>query len=582
MRIAKILMAAACSAILMGQTAQAQTSAEELGNDQTYTLRRATTPSAAVYADPEGTQVLVKTGTNSTDDAKWVFYHDKSLGMTFLYNAGAKKFAAARQNAAVLVDNPVSVKLEFYTKGTVNGLTVLLGDEPNLLGLGAELAGTNILLTSDSCKVTDGHFMRLTKSRVLTDEEQAELASKVDADAIRAGYVDTYRAFVDQVKEMDKDGYAHYAGGYDVTDLEAALNNATEYSLADLQNLYNAALASRNPKAGHYYRIKNSKRTTANSHNNVLTMNAGLTRLKVESQSTVRIGSTATRAESLGLFLFDETAGGYTVRAAAAPRAFGDSQSASAVGLEPVASGHPYALETVGQWSRLFRFANSTRNTWLTANGEGELHNYGIMEGPMEWWLEEITTITRININSRSMGAVTFPCPVLLPEGYKACIVTKASNEGIEYNSIGDMVPANTPVLIVGEQGYIDVAVLPEYTEIPAYSGKNLLAGCTIGLKSQPGRYTIASNGTEQTMAKKAAGDITANSAWLPAEELGLTASSIPMTEGEGSVDAITVGPERPAVLPGDMIYDYNGRRVNNPTPGLYINATTGRPVMIR
>lgn len=38
----------------------------------------------------------------------------------------------------------------------------------------------------------------------------------------------------------------------------------------------------------------------------------------------------------------------------------------------------------------------------------------------------------------------------------------------------------------------------------------------------------------------------------------------------------------RPAVLPGDELYDCSGRRVKEPCRGVYVNGTTGRLVMVR
>lgn len=570
-------MAAALLSGVPSANAQLVSSVEDLTNDKCFAINRLGDASGAVYA--QDGSVVYKSGSNREDVARWTFYYDKDLDQHYMYNIGAGKFVTGKNGVAVLTDTPEPVKLLYIEKGTSKGFRITFENNSNVLGLVPGMAGTNILLESDSCTVSDGFFMRVSKGRDLTAEEQKAIADKIDPKAIREAVISQYRQFVTQAKAMDEDGHATYAGGYDVKALEDALGDAS-YTLADLKVLYNQALESRLPKAGHYYRIKNTTRMTKNAHTNVLGALDGFTAFNVRTLSTVRPGAGSDYAENLSLFLFDGNDGLVTVRMAAAPRSFGDSGSANRVGLNPSDEGHTYILESMGDWSREFRLRNSTRSTWLTANGSGELHNYGIAEDPMKWWFEEITAIDYIVISKNGYGSFTLPCPVQLPEGVEAYIISQVTNDKIVINSIGDIVPANTPVIVKGAPDTkVTVAVLPEYTETPAIK-TNLLSGNTIKLHNMPKRYLLAT--ATGSMSLKNTAESTANSAYIEAERFELTAADIPFEIGASGIEDLTVGPQRPELLPGDMIFDYSGRRVNNPVPGIYINATTGKPVMIR
>lgn len=561
-------------------SAQAVTSVADLANDKCYSINRLGSTGGYVFA--QGDQVVFKSGTNRTDEARWTFYYSEELGMRYLYNIGTGKFLTASNGVAVLTDVPAPVNVDYVEKGTTKGMIVVLEESSDVIGMRRELAGTNVAVLSDSIVANDGFFLRVQFGRDLTAEEVAAMNAKVDPQAVRAQTLAGYREFVNKVKEMDKDGYSHYAGGYDITALAEALDNDANYSVADFRVLYNQALESRAPKAGHYYRIKNTTRPTAKVHTNVAGLKDDFSGLQVRAVANVRPGSSGTVAENLSLFLFDGSANdGVQLRAAANGRCVGDSNSGRAVALTEVGEGNPYFIEFVGDWSREIRFQNSQRATWLTTSPDGGVHNYGILEDPMNWWVEEITEIT-INVPANCYTGVTLPCAVELPEGMEAYIVTKATNEKVVINSIGTVVPAHTPVILKSaEKGTFQVAVLPEYVNVTPVN-QNLLKGNTVGLKNMPVRYAVSTLTAEQGMKRNTATSIAANSVYLDAESLGLTESSIPFEIGASGVENVTVGPERPDLLPGDMIYDYSGRRVRNPLPGLYLNGTTGRPVMIR
>ncbi|MCM1297747.1 MAG: hypothetical protein NC311_19595, partial [Muribaculaceae bacterium] len=278
-------------------------------------------------------------------------------------------------------------------------------------------------------------------------------------------------------------------------------------------------------------------------------------------------------AEDLCMFRFvpSSTRNLYTMEISALGSFFGANGNSVRVAIVDEENAYPYILQH-DEMSRLYTFADSQSSRWLTASGSAELVGYAFKEDPMKWYLEEVKDVT-IETDANGYAAVMLPCGVEIPSSCKAFTVTSVS-DGTAYAAelIGE-IPAATPFVLKSTVEGARVQLPVKYVSTKVASA---MSGTNIRRTDAPVRHELVSTADGFSFRQVSSGIVKANSAYLLAD----TADTLSVVIGEdpnAGVDEIPVD----AISADDVFYDLSGRRVVNPAPGIYVNATTKKVVKI-
>jgi len=186
------------------------------------------------------------------------------------------------------------------------------------------------------------------------------------------------------------------------------------------------------------------------------------------------------------------------------------------------------------------------------------------------WKIEEVDELP---VTISSVGFATFcsPVAVTIPSGVKAYTGT-ISGESLLLSEVLTTIPANTAVVLEGDAGEYSFAL----TTSEAFDGANDLKGTIAAI-------TWPASGTTYTLQETkddsgTVGFYTTNVSSIPGFKayLNTDASVKGFTfDFETAIKALEA-----AKNPAKMVYDMNGRRVENPTKGLYI--VSGKKVVIK
>ena len=188
-----------------------------------------------------------------------------------------------------------------------------------------------------------------------------------------------------------------------------------------------------------------------------------------------------------------------------------------------------------------------------------------------------------VTISAAKYASFYAPVAVTIPEGVTAYYLTE---EGISENSVdmtpieaGETIPANTGVILYGEAGTYNFRIGGEAT---ADVRGNLFAG-TVAKTNVPGdAYILGVNNGTVGLYKVEGGDTNgftngSHKAYLPVAAVGSAALSAGFTfEFEGTTAIEEVVTENS----DNVYYDLSGRRVENPTQGIYI--VNGKKVLVK
>ena len=162
---------------------------------------------------------------------------------------------------------------------------------------------------------------------------------------------------------------------------------------------------------------------------------------------------------------------------------------------------------------------------------------------------------------------------------YAAYAVTATSGTTVTFNKISDAVPAETPFILYGEDKggttiHLSIAT-GETTEVSS----NMLVGTLAPtyIETVTGDYTNfgLSNGT---FVKINNGTLPAHKAYLPVKTIDVPVVNAPMQIIFN--DATGISQVENVQLSNENYYDLQGRKIENPTKGLYI--VNGKKVVIK
>lgn len=250
--------------------------------------------------------------------------------------------------------------------------------------------------------------------------------------------------------------------------------------------------------------------------------------------------------------------------------------------------GRPFALERGSAYSNVWAlkdtqvnaaecYINSYYNPGQNDSHEFCYWNSGVADAGNTVHIVEVTDIP-VSITSAGWATLNFPLPLKVHADVKAYYVTEVNADGIYVESIKDVIPAGTPVILSGNEGTYPFEVAASAASVEG----NKLVGTTVARKDvTAGTYyglKAASEGA--AFAPYNVTSIPANKALLSASEIPAGASAVNALYINFGGSATGIGSasveQRPAVY-----YDLNGRIVTYPGKGIYVTAD-GRKVFLK
>ncbi len=235
------------------------------------------------------------------------------------------------------------------------------------------------------------------------------------------------------------------------------------------------------------------------------------------------------------------------------------------------------------EWAGKFSLAAGTGGAYAKLNlGESSLMN-------TEWRIEEAEAVKLTVNSSLQYASVNFPFAVKIPEGATAYVAGAHENGVISLEEgwvAGDVMPANSPVLIYKENGgelsFEIQAVNATNTTANRY-GSNSFRGTTArkALGDTESWYALTKNEAGEPVMRKAAtssGYFPANKAYFPIANTAEGSATLKFVFG-GLTDIESAVEENNAEA--EVYYDLNGRRVLYPSNGIFVTGN-GKKVFIR
>jgi hypothetical protein len=200
---------------------------------------------------------------------------------------------------------------------------------------------------------------------------------------------------------------------------------------------------------------------------------------------------------------------------------------------------------------------------------------------------EEATTPTIVQLNN--LGYATFfdsENAYTLPQTLKAYVVTEGSKDKLGYEQLDGVIPAGTAVMLKGGKNGSRKYELQVTKSEAIYVGQNLLVGSdeatlTFSYIKMPCLFYKLAFGPSNTVNAKVFGwywgandgeafEIEGHRAWLaiPKTMAGARMYPLDIDEDATGIEAMDNGQW---IMDNEGVYDLQGRRVENPTKGLYI-----------
>lgn len=246
-------------------------------------------------------------------------------------------------------------------------------------------------------------------------------------------------------------------------------------------------------------------------------------------------------------------------------------------------------LEFVEVSPAQFNIRKKSSTQRLHASGQADSDGGGVMyynqgdaNGASAWFLVPATTID-VEITDALYATVHYPFAVQLPEGdeitaYTASAINGNDSELLLKKVANGLIPANTPVVLQGKEAKSYTLSIVANSDAQTIEG-NILEGTTL-FEEAPNEKIFVLGQNDGVVGfyklndtENANRTITANKAYLPAENLP---TPIQATRGfifsfNDNSDDTTTSIEDVTINSKEEFYDLQGRRVMNPTKGIYV-----------
>lgn len=242
-----------------------------------------------------------------------------------------------------------------------------------------------------------------------------------------------------------------------------------------------------------------------------------------------------------------------------------------------------FGFKQKGTNNYLVQFAGGNIGSWYEP-GKGSDHAWYIMPA------EEID----VNITEAGYTTVNYPFAVELPEGeditaYFVTVIDNDPNNLMLRKVYSGHIPANTPVILKGTTNTYALSIVTE--DKPTNISGNILKGTLLQETMGNGDIFVLSKPETKDVgfyllndADGANRTIPANKAYLLGEDLPTASQGVRgfTFSFEDSNDGTTNIENEVADLSQEEFYDLQGRRVQNPTKGIYITKSGKKVLFIK
>lgn len=587
---------------------------------EVFTLAAKGYPNSNLYA-PQGKDMLDICGENchkynnekaTAEDLAQQFmlipfdtYYSKYTqynGCYFLYNLGAGKFVSKQGIFTTLTEHPrQAVSIEEGT-GEYSGYFKLSFNKQNLLNISpgyceADDEETSCVVTNWNTLDNGNHF----KIRIVRDLNQ-EAGNLMDSTKIDMTVISDASIIESKVAELqavlDKDGVGYPTNDYR-TILEAYKENVNKYTeqiaLFDLEYFlpeYKSTTSVKMPQNGKAYRIKTILnygtneakerylKGTADGHLTIVNSTTAM----ADNSSIFVAKSMDEAADGQGTFAFVNDNGQFLVGARTNTNGFTEDykQDNNNANLKLVSTGSKnyfggFLLKTTENNNTYnLQLGQSTESTDLVIKYDDKNHNaiFADASGSSIFYLEEASYPNVVNLrepavtDGKAYSSIWLPFSVEIPEGVRAykAHVDYTTNQ-LVCGEVKNILPGGEGAILISEEAQ-EIVLAPATADVAPLQD-NDLQGTNVTLARNTGVTTFVLNGSKAEIGfyPYTGANIAKYKAYVEVDKAqaaqGLrfsfgTATDIEntLTEGEGEAKEY---------------YDLSGRRVAQPTKGLYI-----------
>lgn len=583
-----LLMAGGC---ISAFAAIEVTSPEQLSNNKVYLLERIATSSkngkGYAYVSDQTSKATIMTASAAVADtssakSQFSFHYSPREKAIYLYNLSSGMFITGNTKHQACVSTKAVDCMPLYSDLAESWLIDCGG-----YAIGSDDTNGFILFYDDlnvgKARVNASHFKIYEKSGAsVSDEVSAEIEAKI-ADA-RNDALKTYRDFLAKAaKVLSTNDMPRYLGEYDVDELTYALDHADDYSIAEIEEIYQRALLSRFPKAGCYYRLHNGSRPVsgvAGRPTNYMSTDVDGT-LRVRTIETPAANTASEGlSDDLVLFRFWPVDGDPTqvkVEAAAFGEYLAGGGNQEHVKLGSSDGATVYELQSISQTTRSFRLALPSKNSFLSVTTAPDCYVWGYTtkEDPNQWYIEPIETIT-VPVDENGYATTCMPCGVTVEEGAKAYTVTSFAGGKAYVEEVESPIHVRTPLIIKAAPGKKDVTLTITNTTKWVASE---MTGTTRVTEDVPGRYVpqFSASGISFVYAPASEEPAAPGAAYIVSDDHG-TIETVMGANPDASIEEISV-----ADADARELFDLVGRKVDStPRPGIYVDAMTRKAIRVK
>lgn len=225
-----------------------------------------------------------------------------------------------------------------------------------------------------------------------------------------------------------------------------------------------------------------------------------------------------------------------------------------------------------------------THDGTAKVNDDGTVTTWKMKGYENVFFIEEATEIP-VTIGFTGYATLNLPFAVTVAEGVKAHTAVDAGAT-IELKEIGgDVIPANTPVILIGSPNPYKFAIVYEDAEATQDAAEtmqeNALSGTTVPetIDADAKAYILKAYGNEVAMCLVNSEDdrtIPANKAYLGSTQAAVEVKRFAFAGEATGIEGVTTNDAA-----ADIYYDLNGRRVLYPAHGVYVKSN-GQKVLIK
>lgn len=557
----------------------------KFSNDKVYKIQNLVASNGYLISrtETDNSQVFSSAKTGEATEAlpiiensdKWQVYTDDG-GNTFLYNQGTQKYVEydAENDLWKLTNEATYTNIQ---KNESKGMGVYSIQDPNYTG---QLQYMHVNIGQSDISGVKGWETSADASNfyfIETEGTAIDLAS-IALEKIKSEAQELINSYSSE--------YEDFIGYYSSASIEALRDalQTEDATVASIQNAIDQATASRKTiQADKYYRIQNAmtfddgeaKFIYENSDGNNIAWGTGtqnaaeLWKLVATDEGTYYITSANTGKQ---IQLVPGAGSGNLTNQSTTPFTLESKDNSYTYGLVAYSASDKatLVLQKGNSWGQ------TATSTDISGNFVGTYNDFSATI-PTKWNIIETRSVM-FQIGETGYATAWFPYAVTIPSDVEAYYVSRTQDGKAVLTKVNDVIPAKSGVILKGTQGTHKFAITDIQT--PSITG-NCLTGTSIATRVENNAtvYVLAQpEGKEIGFyqldnSEQADRTIGANKAYLT---IAGTAGIKAFTFDFGDTTGID-NPETAFEL--EEYYDLQGRRVMNPTKGIYVTKS-GKKVL--